>query len=70
MPNLMLLSRSERLLQLSAQKAVRPLEKVGSPLTLGMGSIGQNSTFQNMVMLHIKLNGIAKCSNMVANICV
>ena len=24
--------------------------------------------FQNMVMLHIKLNGIAKCSIMVANI--
>ena len=24
--------------------------------------------FQNMVMLHIKLNGITKCSNMVANI--
>ena len=33
------------------------------------GSIGQNSTFfQKMVMLHIKLYGIMKCSNMVANI--
>ena len=32
------------------------------------GTIGQNSTFSNMVMLHIKLNGITKCSNMVANI--
>ena len=34
--------------------------------TLGMQSIGQ--LYQNMVMLHIKLNGIMKCSNMVANI--
>ena len=24
--------------------------------------------FQNMVMMHIKLNGITKCNNMVANI--
>ena len=31
-----------------------------------MGSIGQNSTFENMVMLQIKLNGITKYSNMVA----
>ena len=32
-----------------------------SPLplpTLGMGSIGQNSIFQNIVMLYIKLNGL------------
>ena len=41
---------------------------VDPPPTLGMGLIGQNSIFQNMVMLHIKLNGITKCSNMVANI--
>ena len=39
------------------------------PLTLGLESKRQNSTFfQNMVMLHIKLKGNAKCSNMVANI--
>ena len=25
------------------------------PTTLGLGSVGQNSTFQYMVMLHIKL---------------
>ena len=31
------------------------------------GSIGQRSTFQNRVLLHIKLKGITKCSNMVAN---
>ena len=34
----------------------------------GDGVIGQNSTFQNMVMLHMKLKEIMKCSNMVANI--
>ena len=38
------------------------------PPILGMGSIGQNSFFQNRGILHIKLNGITKCSNMVANI--
>ena len=31
------------------------------------GSIGLRSTFQNRVLLHIKLKGITKCSNMVAN---
>ena len=35
----------------------------------GMGSNDQDSTFvQNMVMLHINLNGITKYSNMVGNI--
>ena len=34
-------------------------------LTLGMESIGQNSTFSEHVMLHINLKGITKCSNMV-----
>ena len=38
------------------------------PPILGMGPIGQNSFFQNRAILHIKLNGITKCSNMVANI--
>ena len=32
------------------------------------GSTGQNSTFENIVMLHIKLRGITNCSNMVANV--
>ena len=36
------------------------------PPTLGMGSIGQLSTFSEPG--HIKLKGITKCSNMVANI--
>ena len=30
------------------------------PPTLGMRSVGHNSTFQNMVMLHIKLKSIMK----------
>ena len=34
--------------------------------TLGMGSIGLNSTFSEHG--HVKLKGITKCSNMVANI--
>ena len=39
------------------------------PGPLGIGSNGQNITFsEHMVMLHIKLQGITKCSNMVANI--
>ena len=36
--------------------------------TLGMGSEGQNSTFQNMVMLHIKIKENHECSNVIANI--
>ena len=32
------------------------------PLILGMGSLGQNSTFQNMVMLHIKLKKITNAT--------
>ena len=36
--------------------------------TLGKGSIGQSQPFQNMVMFHIKVIVITKCSNMVANI--
>ena len=31
------------------------------PLTLGMGSIVQKSTFDNMVLVHIKFKGITKC---------
>ena len=34
----------------------------------GDGLVGQNSFFQNMVMLHINIKGITECSNMVANI--
>ena len=30
--------------------------------------LGQNSTFQIMVMLQVKLKGIKKCSKMIANI--
>ena len=36
--------------------------------TLGKGPQGKILRFQNMVMLHIKLKRITKCSNMVANI--
>ena len=35
---------------------------------LEIGSKGKNSIFQNMVMLHIKLNGITKYSIMLADI--
>ena len=38
------------------------------PQPMEMGSIGQNSTIQNMVMLHIKLKEITKCSSMVVTI--
>ena len=39
------------------------------PTTLGIGSTGQNSTFsEHGHVAYIKLNGITKCSNMVANI--
>ena len=38
------------------------------PLTLGWSQKVKIHFFQNMVMLHIKLKGITKCSNMVANI--
>ena len=38
------------------------------PPTLWMGPKGQNYFFQNIVMLHIKFNGITKSSYMVANI--
>ena len=38
------------------------------PLTLGMGQKVKIQIIQNMVMLHIKLKGIMKCCNMVANI--
>ena len=31
-------------------------------LTLGAGSKGQNSTFQNMLMLHIKLKGMMQAA--------
>ena len=47
-------------------KMVANILPVDPPLTLV--SKGQNSFFQNMVMLHIKFIGITKCSNMVANI--
>ena len=39
-----------------------------SPLTLGMGPIGRNLTFSDHGHVDIKLNGIIKCSNIVANI--
>ena len=39
-----------------------------SPLTLGMGPIGQNLTFSDHGHVDIKLNGIIKCSSIVANI--
>ena len=35
--------------------------------TLWMGLVGQNSLFQNMVMLHIKFKENQECTNMVAN---
>ena len=38
------------------------------PPHLGLGSKGQNPFFQNMVIMHIKLKEITKCSSMVANI--
>ena len=38
------------------------------PMSLGMGSKFKTQLYQNMVLLHIKLIGIMKCSNMVANI--
>ena len=38
------------------------------PSTLGMVSIGQNSTFSEMVMLNIKLKGITNAQDMVADI--
>ena len=41
---------------------ILPVDPPLPPTTLGMGTIGQNSTFHNMVMLHIKLNEITKCS--------
>ena len=33
----------------------------------GWGQLVKIKLFQNMVMLHIKLNAITKCNNMVAN---
>ena len=33
----------------------------------GWGQYAEIQLFQNMVMLHVKLKGITKCSNMVAN---
>ena len=36
--------------------------------TLGMGLNVKFQLFQNIVMLHIKLKGITKCSNIVGNI--
>ena len=49
--------------------AHRPPTPTPPQHTLGMGSIDRNSIFfQDMVMLHIKLKGITKCSSMVANI--
>ena len=39
-----------------------------TPTTIGMVNRSKLIFFQNMVMLHIKLNGITKCSNMVTNI--
>ena len=40
-----------------------------SPLHPGEGSIGQNSTFlEHGHVAYIKLKGITKCSNMVANV--
>ena len=36
---------------------LRPSPSPPPPPTLGIGSIGQNSFFQNMVMSHIKLKG-------------
>ena len=43
-------------------------QMVATGLTLGMGFIGQNSTFSEHGHLHINLNGIIKCSCNVANI--
>ena len=37
------------------------------PSTLGMGSIGQNSTFSEHGHVAYRLNGTSKCSNIVAN---
>ena len=37
-------------------------------LTALLGSKGQNSIFDNMVILHINLKGITKCSSVVANV--
>ena len=36
--------------------------KLDRPPEPGVGSKGQNSTFQNMVMLHIKLNGFTNAA--------
>ena len=42
-----------------------PIPSPPPPPTLGMGSVGQIQLFQDMVMLHIKLKGTTKYSNMI-----
>ena len=48
--------------------AYRPLPPPLTPLTLGLGTKGQNSTFSEHGHVAYKIKGNQECSNMVASI--